>query len=429
LRRRILIDANARDILQGTGISTYSRTLAAGLEALGHEVSWLSGKRAPRKADALIDEVSLADEAPAGGQLRQNWNTARLMCIGLAASRAVGRRTANTGVVADPATRRTGATFLAPEIYERAHYRHMLLGAFTETHIDGAVDVLHLTAPLPLKMSGVPTVTTIHDLAPIRLPRASPDNKAEFIRRMRTSARLADLILTVSQHSRSDIIELLDVDPDRVAVTYQPTDLAPLTDHEAASIPRVLARYGLTPHGYALFVGAIEPKKNLRRLIQAFLDTDSDMPLAIVGKRAWMWRDEIGDIDQALSPSARSRLRFLGYVDADDLRRLYSGALFVAFPSLFEGFGLPALEALTFGRPVIAGRGSSLSEICGDAALYADPWDRAEIRDKIEAIMSDAALRARLEQAAPAQAAKYSFGAYVAALGSAYERLREYKAP
>src|SRR5690606_3518581 len=125
-------------------------------------------------------------------------------------------------------------------------------------------DVLHLSSPMPIRMKGVRTVTTIHDLIPLRLPYTTPDNKQEFAARVRTAAKLSDLIITVSEASRKDIVDTLDVDPDRIAVTYQATDMAPLRAEEIDNLPHSLARFGLAPQTFALFVGALEPKKNLR---------------------------------------------------------------------------------------------------------------------------------------------------------------------
>lgn len=421
----VLVDGLYRFEPQGSGISTYARTLGDGLSALGCNVSWLSGAATPGgKADALSDEVALADLQPRLSGLRSRAQTALRMSEGLTTASVTARRLTPTGAVVDRqgvASANNG--FLAPNLFVKAHYRHMLLRQFTSVRTNEKIDVLHLTAPLPVRMAGVKVVTTIHDLVPIRLPWTTPDNKAEFISRVRTSAKLSDLIITVSEASKRDIVEILDVDPDRVAVTWQPSDLAPLTDQERRDLPRVLSRFGLAEQGYALFVGAIEPKKNLRRLIEAFLETDSDMPLVIVGRKAWMWEDEIGFIE-ALGEAPRSRLRFLGYAERDDLRRLYAGAQMFLFPSLYEGFGLPPLEAMNAGCPVLASDRGSLPEVCGDGAVYADAMDRDDLRRKIEQMMGDEALRARLSDAGRRRAQAFSQEAYVAALASAYARLQ-----
>jgi glycosyltransferase involved in cell wall biosynthesis len=419
---RVLLDGNYRQQAEGTGISQYSRTLAAGLGALGCEVKWLSGAQSG-SADALADQVRFSDPPPAVDGPRRYVQTALRMAAGVLERQVTARPLVDSGVViTEPSAPRTGSTYLAPDLFAKAHYRHMLLRRFTEVQLPDAVDVLHLTAPLPVRMRGVRTVTTIHDLVPIRLPYTTPDNKAEFIHRVRMSTRLSDLIITVSEASKRDIVEILDVDPAKVAVTYQPTDLLPLGPADQDSVPRVLQRYGLAPDGYALFVGALEPKKNLRRLIEAFLEIDSQMPLAIVGRKAWLW-----DSDEAwletLGVNARARLRFLGYASREDLRRLYAGAQMFVFPSLYEGFGLPVLEAMTMGCPVVTSKTSSLPEVCGDAALYADPLDRDDIRKRIGQMLGDAALRADLTAKALQQVKRFSFGAYVGRLQEAYAKL------
>jgi glycosyltransferase involved in cell wall biosynthesis len=158
-------------------------------------------------------------------------------------------------------------------------------------------------------------------------------------------------------------------------------------------------------------------------MIEAFLDVDTPMPLVIVGRKAWMWESELGWIDTALDEKTRKRLRFLGFVEREDLRRLYAGARFFLFPSLYEGFGLPALEAMTLGCPVITSNASSLREVCGDAAVYADPLDRSDILRKIELLMAENSLRETLAQARPSQAAKFSFQAHVERLAAAYRGL------
>ena len=419
----MLIDGAYGGQTQGTGITTYARTLAAGLVELGHQIAWLLGADAPVRGDSLIDAVDSFDApAPVRG-IREKAQTAGRMLGGLATSGITARRINQETVIAPPNAPKLADAYLAPNLYVHAHYRHMLLRQFTEVRLPDPADVLHLTAPLPIRMRGVRTVTTIHDLVPIRLPYTTPDNKSEFVARVRTCARLSDRIITVSEASKKDIVDLLGVDPARISVTYQPVDVRPIDPSEADSIPRTLSRYGLEPGGFVLFVGAIEPKKNLRRLIEAFVEVDSPTPLAIVGRKAWMWEQEIGDLDAVFGEKARKRLRFLGHAKQEDLRRLYAGAMMLVFPSLYEGFGLPPLEAMTMGCPVITSNIASLPEVCGDAALYVDPADRDSIRIAIDRLMSDSALRNSLAQAGRAQAQRFSFQKYLERLKAAYAEL------
>jgi hypothetical protein len=218
----VLVDGLYRFEAQGSGISTYARTLGEGLDALGCNVSWLAGSAvAGGKADALSDEVALADRPPQLSGLRKRAQTLRRMGEGLTSANATARRLAPaSAVLANAGSYPANNVFLAPDVYVKAHYRHMLLRQFTEIRAVGKIDVLHLTAPLPIRMAGVRTVTTIHDLVPIRLPWTTPDNKSEFIDRVRTSAKLSDLIITVSEASKRDII----VFPEKVALF---TNLSP----------------------------------------------------------------------------------------------------------------------------------------------------------------------------------------------------------
>jgi glycosyltransferase involved in cell wall biosynthesis len=421
---RVLVDGDHRADPKGRGLSTYSRTLGTALQAIGCEVSWLTGASAPAKSDAVLDEVLAFDRPPPARGLRLQAQTAMRMASGVITP-AVTARSIKAGVTVVPEQSGTAdeTTWLAPNLFVHAHYRHMLLRQFTEVRVPTPIDVLHLSAPLPIEMKAVKTVVTIHDLIPIRLPYTTIDNKAEYLARVRRSAKQADLIVTVSEASKKDIVEILDVDPTKIAVTYQPTDIQPLQPGERESIPRVLARYGLEPQSYALFVGALEPKKNLRRLIEAFLDVDTPMPLVIVGRKAWMWESELGWIDTALDEKTRKRLRFLGFVEREDLRRLYAGAQFFLFPSLYEGFGLPTLEAMTMGCPVMTSSVSSLPEVCGDAALYVDPFRRDLISIAIQQLIENAELRGKLSVRSVAQAEQFSLDRYHTRLATAYAGL------
>jgi len=422
---QILIDGDYAHDRQGTGISTYARTLAQALTSLGHGVSWLSGAAGGDKREPLADAAAIVDQPPPVRGPRAWAQTAGRMAGGLTSASVSARK-----VIANATVRALSDTdgqpvHLTPELYVRAHYRHMLLRQFTDVKVKAPVDVLHLTAPLPIRMSGVKRIVTIHDLIPIRLPYTTPDNKSEFIARARTCARESDLIITVSQASKRDIVELLDIDPAKVAVTYQSSNLEPLSAEEHARLPAGLSRFGLTPGAYLLCVGAQEPKKNVRRLIEAYLEVDTDMPLVLAGPRGWMWDQEVGAALAPLSDKARARLKFTGYIDRNDLRRLYAGACAFVYPSLYEGFGLPALEAMVAGCPVITSSTSSLPEVCGEAAVYVDPFNREGIRNAIERIIADSNLRATLTQVGKTQAEQFSFARYRTALASAYAQLAD----
>jgi glycosyltransferase involved in cell wall biosynthesis len=426
-RLKILIDAYNRDLEHGTGISTYSRELARALRHLGHETHWLFARHTPKKADRLTDEVTFFDNTLPMSRLGKVNQQLRRMRQALMNSKIKAHVIHEAGtVIRDPDRPYEPNAFNASDLYERAHMRHSMRGSFTRLELKEKVDVFHLTAPIPvsLKEKGVQTVVTIHDLIPIRLPYTTLDNKREIIGRLRKSVEQASLVITVSEASKADIVNILHVDPDKVAVTYQTTDLKPFRPSERNALPRVLSRYGLEHRRFALFVSAIEPKKNLRRLIEAFLEVDTPMPLVIAGKKAWMWEREIGNIEATFGPRALRRLRFLGYVPRADLRYLYSGAAFLAFPSLYEGFGLPPLEAMQFGCPVLTSNVSSLPEICGEAALYVDPFDRDDIREKLERLVNEPELRKWLSEAGKTQAENYSFDRYVTRLGEAYDKLQ-----
>lgn len=422
---RVLIDGGYRSLPQGTGISSYARTLEASLRQLGHEVLWLSGAHVFGEPDLLSDAAHAGDDRPAASGPRRYLNTAQNMSLGLLQGVAGARRLREHGaVISRPDDLPQDTTLLAPDLFVRAHYRHMLLRQFTEVKISERLDVLHLTAPLPVRIRAAKTIVTIHDLVPIRLPYTTSDNKREFIDRVRTSVRLADLVMTVSEASKREIVDLLGVDPDRVVVTWQPSDMEPLNAEERTTLPRTLTRYGLEQEQYGIFVGAIEPKKNVRRLIDAFLDAHDTMPLVLVGQKSWKWESEIGDLDQRLGEIARKRIRIVGHIPRNDLRKLLAGARLLTFPSLYEGFGLPPLEAMRMGCPVVSSHAGGLGEVCGSAVLVVDPWDTDSIRAGISRLIEDAPLRLKLREAGYAQAAKFSADKYLTRLAEAYARLR-----
>lgn len=265
-------------------------------------------------------------------------------------------------------------------------------------------------------------VTTIHDLIPLRLPYTTLDNKQFFYRLMRDALRDSDLVLTVSECSKQDILTFYDIPEERVVVTYQSLPAKKASSDKRQSFS-LLKNYGLTPGRYVLFVGNIEPKKNLATLIKAMSLLQNDLPLVVVGRKAWLWEEQLQAAQRYFGSIESERLRLLDYVPSAVLSALYSQALCTAFPSLYEGFGLPALEAMSHGCPVICSNASSLPEVCGEAALYMDPHDPDGLYAHIESLQEDVCLRARLIEAGYRRVEYFSPERYAERLSAAYSQI------
>jgi glycosyltransferase involved in cell wall biosynthesis len=278
---------------------------------------------------------------------------------------------------------------------------------------------MHWTYPLPLRAYGVANVYTFHDFVPLRLPFATLDNKQRYYRLCARLAREADHLVCVSEATRRDLISIFSVNEERVSVTYQSVDLSRYvegkSDEEAAR--DVAGVFGLDWRGYFLFFGGVEPKKNLPRIIEAYLGSGVTRPLVVVGGQGWLNEDELRLMhpdfveiralrDQALK--REDRVRRYEYLPMTLLTSLIRGARATLFPSIYEGFGLPVLESMQLGTPVLTSNAGSLPEVAGEAALIVDPYDSLAIQRGIRALDADDALRADLSARGLAQAAKFS---------------------
>jgi glycosyltransferase involved in cell wall biosynthesis len=299
-------------------------------------------------------------------------------------------------------------------------------GRFLTIRIANPPAIMHWTYPVPIRLAGARNIYTIHDLVPLRLPTTTLDNKTQHFRLLTACCRDADHIVTVSETSRRDILDFFpQLPPERVTNTYQavaaPTRLPP--EAEVARIVR--GAFGLQPGGYFLFFGSIEPKKNVGRLLEAYLASDIEMPLVIVGARAWKAEGELALLKHR--PAEDLRIRQIDYLPADVLATLIRGARAVVFPSLYEGFGLPVLEAMSLGTPVLASREGSLPEIAGDAAVLVDPYDPRDIAaglrrfaprdDTSDALCADLATRGL------AQAARFDMAQYRERITALYQSI------
>jgi glycosyltransferase involved in cell wall biosynthesis len=271
-------------------------------------------------------------------------------------------------------------------------------------------DLLHVQFTAP-PFAPCPVVATIHDLSFEHLPETFNRRSWMQLRlTVRRTARTAAHIIAPSEFSRRDLIETYAVAPERVSVThaaaaphFQPAD--------ADAVAEARRRYGIDDE-YVLAVGSIQPRKNLVRLVRAYSDLrrrrshDKLPQLVLVGKRAWLYGETLRAVEQS---GVASNVIFTGYVPESDLPALYSGALCFVYPSYFEGFGLPPLEAMQCGAAVVAGDRTSLPEVVGDAGLLVNPFDEDAIGAAIASLIDDGELRARLGARGRERAAQFSW--------------------
>ena len=437
----VLVDGFNLELAKGTGIKTYGVSLVQALDKLGADVSVLFSRDVNQTRDPLLDEVLFFDTEPedsyAGsvGRLRKYRDLSKILYKAAAKRPYKAQHLPNSDRVVKKPVQGSFVSSLADGIdkvdiynlrncYKQANTLFKYLSQ--ETYIDlsqsgssaDKIDVFHSTYPLPVQVKGAKKITTIHDLIPLRLPYTTLDKKPFHYELVRRSLKESAAIATVSENSRRDILELYDVDPDKVKVTYQPIALRQMDDDEA-TVQRFLRKYGLDYKNYILFVGAIEPKKNVGRLIDAYLGLDTDIPLVIVGKLGWLWSEEVGHVVDGAGKD-KCNVQLLQYVSSNDLRYLFSGATCFTFPSLYEGAGLPVLEAMSFGCPVLTSNTASLPELGGDAVLYADPYDVQSIREQLSKLLSDTELRQTLSQKGLEQAQKFSMENYLKSVSELY---------
>jgi glycosyltransferase involved in cell wall biosynthesis len=273
-------------------------------------------------------------------------------------------------------------------------------------HADRA-ELLHMQYVAP-PWAGCPVVLTVHDVSYRIFPEFfSPRVRFVVTALIGPSMRRARRVITISECSRRDIIRFYRLPPERVVVTPLAAG-AEYTRQPPAEVARVRAAYGL-PERYFLAVGNVQPRKNLARLVTAFgavAAAAPDAQLVLVGRSAWRGSEVAAAITRL---GLAGRVRFTGYVPAADLPALYSGALGFCYPSLYEGFGLPVLEALACGTATITSNVSSLPEVAGDAALLVAPTSAPEIAAALSRLLTDAPTRQLYAARGPARAAQFSW--------------------
>lgn len=289
----------------------------------------------------------------------------------------------------------------------------------------GPVDIFHSPDFVLPPVRQARTLLTVHDLAFLLQPECADASLRQYLEQaVPRSARRADFVVADSENTRNDVICLLGVPPERVEVVPGGVDpsFAPVEDPDRLAAVR--AHLGVGDHPFILAVGVIEPRKNLRLLFDAYqlLRDRRAIPhrLVVVGRRGWLWEDIVAHAER--SPY-RDDIRFVGFVPEGDIAAVYSAADVFAFPSLYEGFGLPPLEAMACGTPVVASRSSSLPEVVGEAGLLVDPHSVDELAAALEQLIEDQALRAELRRRGLERAGHFTWEAAAARLLAVYRKL------
>jgi len=275
------------------------------------------------------------------------------------------------------------------------------------------------------------SVVTIHDCIHLMFPQYLPNRMAYAYARaqMWAAAKRSDCILTVSDASKRDILQLFNVPPEKIVVIYNAIDTHFSVTPQEEAVARVRERYQLD-HQFVLYVGNIKPHKNLVRLIEAFDEIRTgdleDLKLLIIG-------DEISRLPALRRAVHRHKLhkhvRFLGYLPDDQLAVLYRLASVFAFPSLYEGFGLPPLEAMASGTPVVTSNVSSMPEVVGDAAELVDPYDVDSIVEGLRRVLTDPVRAAEMRRKGLERAREFSWERSVAKTLDVYRRIGVSLAP
>ncbi len=267
-------------------------------------------------------------------------------------------------------------------------------------------------------------VLTVHDLSFLLVPEcAEAGLRTHLERAVPQAVRQADFVTADSENTRNELTTLLDVPPDRVDVVYGGVDprFAPIADEMALEAIRL--KYGLF-YPFVLYLGTIEPRKNLTRLLQAYrlLRRQGHVRhrLVLGGGLGWLYQDVLREIDEM---AADEEVVFLGRIPDDDLPALYNLCDFFVFPSLYEGFGLPPLEAMACGRAVVCSNTSSLPEVIGDAGLLVSPYDVEALAAAMGELAANCELRTRLGQRGIERAASFTWDRSARRLLDVYQRV------
>ena len=433
MSKSIFFDGLNLSLTRGTGIATYTRCLEQLTRQLGHKSGVLYSRLSRFPREELLQEVSFFDADTSSSA--PGWVQSAVEFV---ASGLFGVRPQKVPVTGAVVTRPLGNAFVpsnevhtAFRVFDHSSVVFGLSGQFLKVNFPERPDLFHWTYPMPVRSNARANIYTIHDLVPLRLPYASLDRKAYHYRMLKKIAAKADHIVTVSEYSKQDIMKYLGVEESRITNTYAATDIpghyAALSDDSVAT--ELANTFGLDMRKYLLFYGSLEPKKNIGRIVQAYLSAQIRIPLVVVFAQSWLVENETQLLNQLLVPAnqksfgSQKRIQRYEYLPFRLLATLIRGARAVVFPSLYEGFGLPILEGMMMGTPVITSTAASTPEVAGDAAILVDPHNVDAIRDAMVKISNDDGLCADLSRRGIKRAEFFAFDGYRERVGKMYAAL------
>ncbi|TAK27204.1 MAG: glycosyltransferase family 1 protein [Chloroflexota bacterium] len=293
-------------------------------------------------------------------------------------------------------------------LWTPCHHRLEQVGLAAEIALIG-LDLLHCPDFVPPYLRRCRSVITVHDLAFLVHPETLTRESLRYYSQTRWAVRSADRIIAVSHSTRNDLISLLGVPPEKIDVVHSAADESfhPLS-------PDAIGRYrqeNRLPARFVLFVGTIEPRKNLPTLIQAFAlvkkqTGEADLQLVLAGAKGWLYQDALALVGTL---GLEDSVRLLRPDSSEELALLYNAATVFVLPSLYEGFGFPALEAMACGTPVVASRTSALTEIVADAGELVEPTDSKALAQVLMTLLGDETLRAELRAMGLRRSAEFSW--------------------
>lgn len=402
----VLIDSHDLSLPKGTGIKSYGLNLISALQSLGASPELLVS--APSSGNAVIARSVLYDPARRRERnvrgrkiLKQWWHLSR---------NKAGYVPANGNESSLPIPNTVfpyglGCSSLF-NCYLGSHAVQQRFGKIPSFSTTKKYRIWHATTPLPLRHREALQITTIHDLIPILQPHLCDHIRPAFYQCVEAAVRDSRAIAVVSEYTKNDLLKYFDVPEEKVFVTYQYSSMSRerLDDRKLGLALKTL---GLEPGKYILYVGTLETRKNIRGLLHAYLMLGCDVPLVLAGKPGQGVSDDLKFI-RRMKPEAGRDVRLLDFIPQAMMPAVYQGASCLAFPSLYEGFGLPVLEAMASGCPVVCSETTSLPEVGGNAAHYVDPFDEESISHGLGKVLGDTVYRQTLIERGYERAAYFS---------------------